>query len=114
VLVVAAIAVLGTTVHVEVAAGSVLVYSAGMALAGICSMSLRQVVTPNHLLGRVTAAFWTLHRALGPIGAARLTALVGAFGPRIPLLVVAGIFGLVVVAGLCTPIRQREPEFASV
>jgi len=110
VLIGAAIAVLGTTAHVEVAAGSALVYSAGMALAGICSMSLRQVITPDRLLGRVTAAFWTLHSALGPIGAATLTALVGAFGARIPLLAVGATFGLVVLVGLFTPIRQRDPE----
>ena len=73
-------------------------------------MSLRQVVTPNHLLGRVTASFWTLHSALGPIGATMLTALVGVFGPRVPLLAVGATFGLVVLAGLFTPIRRRNPE----
>ncbi|QUQ67527.1 MFS transporter [Kutzneria sp. CA-103260] len=110
VLIGASIAVFGTTGDVVVAAGAGLVYSAGMALGGICSMSLRQMVTPDRLLGRVTAAFWTLHSALGPIGAATLTALVGAFGPRIPLLAVGATFGLIVLAGLCTPIRQRHPE----
>ena len=30
-------------------------------------MSLRQEVTPGRLLGRVTAAFWTIHFSLGPL-----------------------------------------------
>ena len=43
-------------------------------------MSLRQEVTPDHLLGRVTAAFWTIHFSLGPLGAALLTWAAGRFG----------------------------------
>ena len=42
------------------------VYLGCTSVAGICSMSLRQQVTPDHLLGRVTAAFWTIHFSLGP------------------------------------------------
>lgn len=44
-------------------------------------MSLRQLVTPDALLGRVTAAFWTIHYSLAPLGAA-----------------------------VFTPIRERNPE----
>ncbi|MFI0773838.1 MFS transporter [Streptomyces sp. NPDC021212] len=92
----------GTTV-------AVLCYQFGMALAGISSMSLRQAVTPDHLLGRVTSAFWTLHNALAPLGAAGLTALVARFGVRAPLLGSAALFLLIVAVGACTPIRQRAP-----
>ena len=63
--------------------------------------------------GRVTAAFWTIHGALGPIGAARLTAAVERFGVRGPLLVVCGLFALVSLVALATPIRQRHPERAA-
>ncbi|WP_063734712.1 MFS transporter [Streptomyces sp. RTd22] len=96
----------GTTV-------TVLCYQFGMALAGISSMSLRQAVTPDHLLGRVTSAFWTLHNALAPLGAAGLTALVARFGVRAPLLGSAALFLLIVVVGVCTPIRQRAPGVAA-
>ncbi|MEV6447965.1 MFS transporter [Amycolatopsis sp. NPDC051716] len=105
-----AVAVLGVTGGLAVADGAALAYGAGMALAGICSMSLRQQLTPDHLLGRVTAAFWTLHSALGPIGAVVLTALVAQFGARGPLLAVGGVFLVVVVFGLFSPIRQRDPQ----
>ena len=43
-------------------------------------MSLRQQITPDHLLGRVTAAFWTIHFSLGPVGVALLTWTAGHFG----------------------------------
>ncbi|MGW2331391.1 MFS transporter [Streptomyces sp. NPDC001700] len=98
--------VLGTTV-------TVLCYQFGMALAGISSMSLRQAVTPDHLLGRVTSAFWTLHNSLAPLGAAGLTALVARFGVRGPLLGSAALFLLIVAVGVCTPIRQRAPGVAT-
>lgn len=66
------------------------------AFAGICSMSLRQEVTPSHLLGRVTASFWTIHSALGPLGAGALTAAVAGFGVTAVSLVVG--VGVVVIA----------------
>ncbi|WP_232667770.1 MFS transporter [Pseudonocardia sp. TRM90224] len=85
-------------------------YSFGLGLAGISSMSLRQSVTPDHLLGRVTSAFWTAHSALAPLGAAAITGLVAAHGARGPLLAVGAVFLLVVLIGLGTPIRSRHPE----
>ncbi|CAM5579227.1 Multidrug efflux pump Tap OS=Streptomyces alboniger OX=132473 GN=CP975_33865 PE=3 SV=1 [Streptomyces alboniger] len=77
-------------------------------------MSLRQQVTPDHLLGRVTSAFWTIHGSLAPLGAALLTALVGRVGTRGPLTAVAAVFLAVVVAAAFTPIRQRHPERTAV
>ena len=80
------------------------------AVGGICSMSLRQEVTPDALLGRVTSAFWTIHFALGPIGAAVVTAAAARFG----VSAVIGLSGLayMVIAALAmlTPIRQPHPE----
>ncbi|MGW3267523.1 MFS transporter [Streptomyces sp. NPDC001056] len=102
--------VLGNTGQVSMAAVTICLYSFGMALAGVCSMSLRQQVTPDHLLGRVTSAFWTIHGSLAPLGAALLTALVGRLGTRGPLTAVAVVFLAVVVAAAFTPIRQRQPE----
>ncbi|MFI1422905.1 MFS transporter [Streptomyces sp. NPDC020731] len=106
--------VLGGTGQVAVAAVTICLYSFGMALAGVCSMSLRQQVTPDHLLGRVTSAFWTIHGSLAPLGAALLTALVGRLGARGPLTAVAVVFLAVVVAAAFTPIRQRHPERTAV
>ncbi|MBB5932017.1 MFS transporter [Streptomyces echinatus] len=102
--------VLGSAGQVPVAAVTIFLYSFGMALAGICSMSLRQEVTPDHLLGRVTSAFWTIHGSLAPLGAALLTALVGRQGARGPLTGVAVVFLGVTAVAAFTPIRRRHPE----
>ncbi|MFI5830000.1 MFS transporter [Streptomyces sp. NPDC051578] len=77
----------------------------GLTVGGVCSMTLRQEVTPQHLLGRVTSAFWTVHNASGPVGAAVLTALAARHGvPAVSLA--GGAFCLLLVcAGLLTPLR---------
>ncbi|MFC4019910.1 MFS transporter [Micromonospora sp. GCM10011542] len=96
------------------------VYLCCLSVGGICSMSLRQEITPDHLLGRVTSAFWSTHYSLGPAGAAVLTWAAGRYGvPTTALVAGAGCL-LVAVAGLFTPIRhagapaQRPPDAALV
>jgi MFS family permease len=106
----AAVAMAGLSHRAALIAVLVLCYSFGMGVAGISSMSLRQVVTPDRLLGRVTSAFWTAHGALAPVGAAVLTTLVGRFGVRAPLVGAGLVFGVVVIIGAFTAIRQRHPE----
>ncbi|WP_306336670.1 MFS transporter [Streptomyces sp. KL118A] len=82
-------------------------------VAGICSMSLRQEVTPGHLLGRVTAAFWTTHYSLGPLGAAAVTAAAAGFGvARVCLAVGAGVV-CVALSGTLTGIVRAEVSRAS-
>lgn len=82
-------------------------------VAGICSMSLRQEVTPGHLLGRVTAAFWTTHYSLGPLGAAAVTAAAAGFGvAKVCLAVGAGVV-CVALSGTLTGIVRAEPPEAS-
>lgn len=105
-----AVIAVGASSDIFVTAGLVLAYTFGMTLAGVCSMSLRQSVTPDHLLGRVTSAFWTVHSSLAPAGAALLTALAGHAGVRSTLLWAGLVFLTVVAVGLFTPIRQRDPE----
>lgn len=77
-----------------------------VAIAGTCSMSLRQEVTPEPLLGRVTSAFWTLHYSAAPIGAAVLTWSAERQGTG-PAALVAGCCcaGIAAVA-LLTPVRN--------
>ncbi|HEY2579997.1 MAG TPA: MFS transporter [Streptosporangiaceae bacterium] len=80
-----------------------------MGVAGICSMSLRQEITPAHLLGRVTAAFWTVHSVLGPVGAALFTAVAAGYGVT-PVFLASGIgVTLTAVAAFLTPIWQPAP-----
>ncbi|MGK5741161.1 MFS transporter [Micromonospora sp. URMC 103] len=82
------------------------VYLCGVSVGGISSMSLRQEITPDHLLGRVTSAFWSTHYSLGPAGAALLTWAAGRFGVIAVTLVAGTGCVLVGIAGLFTPIRR--------
>jgi MFS family permease len=105
-----AIACLGVSGSILVIAALAASYLGCGAVSGICSMSLRQQVTPDHLLGRVTSAFWTVHFSLGPAGAAVLTWAAGQYGVA-PVCAAAGAgCVLIAVAALFTPIRQPAPE----
>ena len=81
-------------------------------LKGVNSIAVRQQVTPDHLLGRVTAAFWTINSAPGPIGAALFTALAARIGAPVVLLLIGAGFTLIALLGLRTPARTRRPEAA--
>ncbi|MEV2254428.1 MFS transporter [Streptomyces sp. NPDC050147] len=75
-------------------------------IAGISSMSLRQEVTPSHLLGRVTSSFWTIHTALGPIGAAVTTAAAAGAGVTTVCVVIGVVVMGIAVTGLLTGIAR--------
>ena len=105
-----AIACLGVSRAIPVIAVLAAFYFACESVGGICSMSLRQEVTPDHLLGRVTSAFWTIHGAPGPLGAVLLGWAAGRYGVG-PVLVTAGTGCLLLAAlALFTPIRLAAPE----
>jgi MFS family permease len=105
-----AIACIGLSRAIPVIAVLAAAYLACEAVAGTCSMSLRQEVTPDYLLGRVTSAFWTIHFALGPVGAVLLGWAAGRYGVG-PVLLTAGTGCLLTaVIALFTPIRLAAPE----
>lgn len=82
-------------------------------LAGICSMSLRQEVTPSHLLGRVTSAFWTIHSVLGPVGAAAVTAAAAGYGVRAVCWVMGPAMLLIAMSGRFTGVWKAHPLLSS-
>ncbi|RJQ79011.1 MFS transporter [Pseudonocardiaceae bacterium YIM PH 21723] len=100
----AGVLVVSLTEDFGVLCAAVALVGFAIAVTGICSLTLRQEITPEPMLGRVTSAYWTVHSALGPIGAAVLTGAVKEHGVRGPLLVVGLSF--LVLAGVCvfTPI----------
>lgn len=105
-----AIALIGVAPTVPLIAG----LAAGMGFANtvklINSMSLRQEITPDHLLGRVTSAFWILIRVPRPIGAVATTGIAALIGVQM-VLVLMGVLGLAIaLLGLLTPARARTPE----
>ncbi|WHM40434.1 MFS transporter [Streptomyces sp. BPTC-684] len=83
-----------------------------VSVSGTCSMSLRQEVTPDHLLGRVTSAFWTIHYSAAPIGAAVLTWAAQRYGTGSVCLVAGACCLLTAALALFTPVRARRPEQA--
>ncbi|MET8642809.1 MFS transporter [Streptomyces sp. NPDC004675] len=85
----------------------------GVGVAGTCSMSLRQQVTPEHLLGRVTSAFWTIHYSAAPIGAAVVTWAAQHHGTAAVGAVAGACCVGVAALALPTPVRSRRPETAT-
>ncbi|GLX92638.1 hypothetical protein Hesp01_05880 [Herbidospora sp. NBRC 101105] len=82
------------------------VFSLAISVGAICSMSLRQEITPAHLLGRVTAAFWTIHFALGPAGATLATFTAAGRGVAPVVAVMGAGLVLTAVGGLFSPVRR--------
>jgi hypothetical protein len=92
----------------------VAVFAAGFTLGdsvrAILQISLRQELTPDHLLGRVTSAFWTLGAvpmSLGAAGAAALAQQIGA--PSVLFGMGIGALALALLA-IATPVRVARPE----
>ncbi len=106
------VTVTGVSRSVPVIAALAAVFMFGITLGGICTMTLRQEVTPDHLLGRVTSAFWTVHNASGPVGAAVLTLLAARHG--VPAVSLAGgaLCLLILGGGLLTPLRGSRAGVA--
>jgi len=69
----AALALMGSGSGVLAVALATAVWTGGMSVRGVVTQTLRQEVTPEALLGRVTAAFWTVAAVLAPAGAALVT-----------------------------------------
>ncbi|SNS43338.1 Predicted arabinose efflux permease, MFS family [Streptosporangium subroseum] len=105
-----AITGIGVSGDIPVIAALMAVYLACVSVGGICSMSLRQQVTPDHLLGRVTSAFWTIHFSLGPVGAAVLTWGAGRYGVTVVCLFAGAACLIIAIIALFTPVRQPNPE----
>jgi MFS family permease len=101
-----AFAGLGWARDVPVVAALSAAFLACAGMAGTCSMSLRQEVTPEHLLGRVTSAFWTLQYAAAPIGAAVMTWAAEHRGTAPVSLAAGACCVLIAVAALFTPVRK--------
>ncbi|GAA3074164.1 MFS transporter [Streptosporangium carneum] len=105
-----AMAGIGLSGDIPVITALAAAYLACASVAGISSMSLRQQVTPDRLLGRVTSAFWTIHNSTGPVGAALLTWMAGRYGAAEVFLLAGGGCLLIAVAALLTPVRRAAPE----
>ena len=100
----------GSTAVATVALGvGMLVFDFGAVLWGINYLSLRQAITPDRLLGRMTATMRFLAIAAAPLGSLAGGVLATVIGLR-PTLWVVGSLGMVlaVVAMRWSPVRRHR------
>ena len=95
---------------------AMLVFDFGGVLYGINYLSLRQAITPDRLLGRMTATMRFLTVAAAPLGSLAGGALATVIGLRATLLTI-GVLGLLLAAAavLGSPVRRHHklPAVAS-
>ncbi|HJD82341.1 MFS transporter [Kitasatospora aureofaciens] len=78
----------------------------GLGVAGVIIVSLRQAVTPQSMMGRMTAAFRTLLFGGGSLGGLAAGLLTGRLGARGALVVAAVGSAAVVVGLLVSPVSR--------
>jgi MFS family permease len=89
--------------------GAMLVFDFGAILYGINYLALRQAITPDRLLGRMTATMRFLTVAAAPLGSLVGGALATAIGLRGTLLTVAALgLSLSAAAVLWSPVRRHR------
>ena len=88
----------------------------GLGVAGVIIVSLRQVLTPAAMMGRMTAVFRTLLFGGGALGGLAAGLASDAFGPRQALIIAAIGSGAVIPAVVVSPVRRLRalPEPAAV
>ncbi|MFN8591113.1 MAG: MFS transporter [Thermomicrobiales bacterium] len=104
-----ALIVLGVGASLPILSAFWAVSAFGGSTRGVMTMTLRQELTPDHLLGRVTAAFWTIFAVPGPLGALVLTTFGARVGTRTTLLAVGVMILGTAVISLFTPVRAFAP-----
>ncbi len=85
-------------------------YSFGLTIRNVSTMSLRQQITPDHLLGRVSAAFWTILTVIGPLGTAAASAVAELVGASAVLISTGALSIAVAIVGLFTRASASHPE----
>lgn len=88
-------------------------WTGGMGMRSVVTQTLRQEVTPPALLGRVTAAFWTVAAVLAPAGAALVTSVADRWGTTVAFRGAGlGVLAVSVVAALLVLPASRHAHAA--
>lgn len=78
----------------------------GLGIAGVIIVSLRQAVTPQSMMGRMTAVFRTLLFGGGALGGLTAGLLTGAIGARAALAVAATASVAVMIVLVASPVSR--------
>jgi MFS family permease len=81
-------------------------WAAGLTLRAVPAISVRQELTPDSLLGRVTAASWTVTFGAAAVGSVFVTHLAASVGASHALATIGMALALVVVVGSTTAVRS--------
>ena len=101
---------IGLTANIWLMAFLATGFAFGQVLLNISATVLYQQLTPDRLLGRVTAVSWTMYRILGPIGVTVCTALVARLGTSLVFTAIGVITLAIAVVGVFTSARTQHPE----
>ncbi|MGK5543841.1 MFS transporter [Streptomyces sp. URMC 127] len=93
------------------AAGVLSLVGAAIALVNVVSVSLRQVLVPTELFGRVNGAYRLVVNGLSPLGGLAGGAVAARFGLQAPFLMSAALMAVVTVLALTLlPARGLDAE----
>jgi MFS family permease len=81
-------------------------WAAGLTLRAVPAISVRQELTPDSLLGRVTAASWTLTFGAATVGSVFVTHLAAAVGASHAFAIIGAALAVVVFVGSLTAVRH--------
>ncbi|CCH32925.1 MFS transporter [Actinosynnema sp. NPDC047251] len=91
--------VAGLTSAPLVAAGSLLLVGAGVSIGNVASMSIRQLLVPTELFGRVNSSYRLVAQGLSPLGGVFAGLLAAWYGLHAPFLFGAALFTGIVIFG---------------
>ncbi len=103
----------GSTAHVAVIVTGLAMWAAGLTLRGVAANSLRQTITPDALLGRVSAAAWTVASAAATVGALIVTSLAAHTGAARAFVMIGAALGLVTLRAFRSPLGPLRPHAVS-
>ncbi len=103
----------GSTAHVPFIVGGLALWAAGLTLRGVAANSLRQTLTPDALLGRVSAAAWTLVYAAATLGALVVTALAAHAGAARAFVLTGAVLGVITVGAFRSPLGPLRTHAVS-
>jgi MFS family permease len=102
----AALLCFGAAGSLAMVSGIAVAVAFGETVRGINTMTVRQEITPDRLLGRVTASFWTLLTVPAAVGAELTARLAERYGVTAVLSSVGAALVALMIVGALTPIRQ--------